>query len=420
MGYELFLMDVGLYRNTLGYEYKCFAVLATDNTWFKNVWELLHDFNAHASFDEKYQLHPIRDGDHSLMELFSRHYGGPNLASLNVFRQHKNIVHVSCIVLCDGQTIDPSFLSITRGNSNLHKVPLQYPTPQDHALWKSALKLISSTYYMFPTKLDNYINAPHRCFTWRTNENGTVLHESLSAEEIMVYVPSIARMSRSGTTLTKSHTIIGASTLPFYASTSCTSATTICLHSWTAAYIPTTIPSTFWEQIWMHNNPSLWQNLQCDGDGTWIWEGLCMGSLVIIHDGSYMKKVSQYVCSAAVMIYCTQRGSVCKCTITEKSEAARSYRGKILGAIITQFILRAAVQGKMGPYPIILEDCDNLGIVQHGHTPRRLLSTTQTHTDLLRVLKHYIVKQPFLLKFLHVASHADDTKTWESCSLKEK
>jgi hypothetical protein len=29
-------------------------------------------------------------------------------------------------------------------------------------------------------------------------------------------------------------------------------------------------------------------------------------------------------------------------------------------------------------------------------------------------------KQPFLLKFLHVASHADDTKTWESCSLKEK
>jgi hypothetical protein len=145
-----------------------------------------------------------------------------------------------------------------------------------------------------------------------------------------------------------------------------------------------------------------------------------MGSLVIIHDGSYMKEVSQYVCSAAVMIYCTHRGSICKCTLAEKSEAARSYRGEILGAIITQLIIHATVQGKMGPYPAILDDCDNLGVVQHGNTPHRSLSTTQMHADLLRVLKCYIVKQPFLLKFLHVTSHADDTKTWESCSLKEK
>jgi hypothetical protein len=110
------------------------------------------------------------------------------------------------------------------------------------------------TYYMVPTKLGNYINAPHRYFTWRTNENGTVLHENLSADEIMVYIPSIVRTSRLETTLTKSHTIIGASTLPFYTSTSRTLATTVCLHSWTAAYIPTTTPITFWEQIRMPNN----------------------------------------------------------------------------------------------------------------------------------------------------------------------
>ncbi len=34
MGYESFLMDIGLYGNTLGYDYKRFAVLATDNIWF--------------------------------------------------------------------------------------------------------------------------------------------------------------------------------------------------------------------------------------------------------------------------------------------------------------------------------------------------------------------------------------------------
>jgi hypothetical protein len=37
IGYKSFLMDLVLYGNTLGYNYKCFAVLTTDNTWLKNV-----------------------------------------------------------------------------------------------------------------------------------------------------------------------------------------------------------------------------------------------------------------------------------------------------------------------------------------------------------------------------------------------
>jgi hypothetical protein len=46
--------------------------LPLPNTWFKNVWELLHDFNVEATFREDYQLHPIREGDYSLMDIFSR------------------------------------------------------------------------------------------------------------------------------------------------------------------------------------------------------------------------------------------------------------------------------------------------------------------------------------------------------------
>lgn len=48
------------------------------------------------------------------------------------------------------------------------------------------------------------------------------------------------------------------------------------------------------------------------------------------------------------------------------------------------------------------------------------MSTTQTHSDVLRILKQYISTQPFSLRFVHVVAHADDTKTWESCALKEK
>ncbi len=186
------------------------------------------------------------------------------------------------------------------------------------------------------------------------------------------------------------------------------------MYSWTQSWSPAPTPTSisFWDKIQLYNNPSLWWNLHCNGDGSWIWEGLCMGSLIITYDRSYMWEVLPHICSAAVMSVCTVSGSLCKCTIAEKSPASGSYRGELLGAILAQLILHAAVQGRMGPYPVILEDCNNLGMVRHGNKPHRPLSMTQTHADVWWVLKQYIVCQPFALKFLYVASHADDTKSW--------
>jgi hypothetical protein len=99
-GYELLLLDIGMYGNSLGFSYNWYSVIATNNTWFKNVWELLHDFNVTATFREDYQLHSTWEGDYSLMDLFSCHYSGADLASLNVFRQHKHVIHISFIVFC--------------------------------------------------------------------------------------------------------------------------------------------------------------------------------------------------------------------------------------------------------------------------------------------------------------------------------
>ena len=50
MGYESFLMEIGMYGHTLAYDYTRFSELATNNTWFKNVWELMYDFRVKAAF----------------------------------------------------------------------------------------------------------------------------------------------------------------------------------------------------------------------------------------------------------------------------------------------------------------------------------------------------------------------------------
>ena len=133
-----------------------------------------------------------------------------------------------------------------------------------------------------------------------------------------------------------------------------------------------------------------------------------------------MKEVSPVVCSATVLIYCVSIGSSCKYTIAEKSPSAGNYHGEILRTILTQLILRAAVQGRMGPYSVIIDDCDNDGMVKHGNALHQTNSSTQTQSEVLRVMKQYIIKQPFRLIFLYVASHCDDTKLWSDCTLKEK
>jgi hypothetical protein len=121
-----------------------------------------------------------------------------------------------------------------------------------------------------------------------------------------------------------------------------------------------------------------------------------MGSLIVVHNGSYMKDISTSISAVAVMILCAVTGSICKCTIAEYSESASSYRGKILGAVLTQVILWAAAAGKMGPYLIVTEDCDNNGVVLHGNSPFSPLSSTQTQADVLQIMKRLIAQQHFI------------------------
>jgi hypothetical protein len=195
---------------------------------------------------------------------------------------------------------------------------------------------------------------------------------------------------------------------------------TVILHSWVPEYqTPAAPTSTFWQAIRNDGNQSLWRTLKCNGDGAWIGQGLLAGTLLVAHDGSYMKEVVADMCSAVVMIYCTRTRQMCTCIIVEYSSSAGSYRGEIPGAILAQLILRAASLGIIGPFPVLNEDCDNNGVVLHGNSFSKPLPASQTQADVLRVMKKLISRQMFTIKFLYVRSRTNKIKKLSECTTAE-
>jgi hypothetical protein len=272
-----------------------------------------------ATLCNKFQLHPVQLGNMSLMFEFSKHFSGSDLSALNIVCQHKKVIHLSCIVLCNGQTINKDYLTPGEGCSDYHKFPMQHLSCADHSLWITAIQKISFSYLVLPFALGQFLSHPHMTYKWTTNMNGTVLQLEMITKDItryLIYIPTHATRTHAGQRFDQSDTF-SMSPLPYYASVTHPLDTSVFLHSWIKQFVPQNTPTSFWENIGSMNNPSLWRNLQCDGDGTWVYDSLQMGSLIVIHNGSYMKEVSTFISSATVMILCIAACSICKRTIAE-------------------------------------------------------------------------------------------------------
>ena len=121
------------------------------------------------------------------------------------------------------------------------------------------------------------------------------------------------------------------------------------LHSHCAVPRQINVSMSFWDVLHSFENQSMWKYFSYDGDGKWIHRELMMGSLVMVHDGSYMPKVTKKVCSAAFYIYCKTTKQRCRGAAAEHSTNANNYRAEILGGIMIQLVLIAASQQRLSP-----------------------------------------------------------------------
>ncbi len=134
------------------------------------------------------------------------------------------------------------------------------------------------------------------------------------------------------------------------------------------------------------------------------------GSLVIGHDGSYMPHLANNVVACDTVFYCSHTNQWADVTWVEKSAkmAANNYRAKNLGACSTQLIIKAAIteHNVLGCGPLTV-GCNNMGVVQHGNSPRHPMLEKQPQSDVLRYFKGLMASSRIGGQMQHVYGHAD-------------
>lgn len=312
-----------------------------------------------------------------MSELWKLGFRGKDLESLNTVRKFLNLLHLSDLTACDGSTIDQSVYLETAVKSQKRIFPRENPTSSDFKLWKDAIGSLTSGEGRITPPLGDYVVEPHLAMDWAVSEDKSVLHrkrDHFTEEMHDVFEPLGAGVRiRHGTRYVWTKSEQGVSGLTHYASVTHEGEDIVKLHSTCRKLVTTEPGGSFKEVLRSFKNQSLWSCLDYDGNGEWIHRGLLMGSLCTVHDGSYMKELSERVCSAAVVIYCKVSKKRLKCAVAEETDQADNYRGEILGGVLDQLLLRAATARRSSPYKEVVVHCDNRGVLTHGNDPYKKL-----------------------------------------------
>ena len=162
-------------------------------------------------------------------------------------------------------------LSASAGKSEAHNFPVQRSTPTDMNLWTTALRQISSKYYVLTLPLQEYISEKHLKPTWRLSHNRDILHHiiKMNGQDYHVkYTPThdpLARQTRSGSRFQHNVTKIGYSEHPIFASITHSQTGQVLLHSSAAAATSSVVSLGFETNLRGYGNETLWKSLDYDG-----------------------------------------------------------------------------------------------------------------------------------------------------------
>ncbi len=396
--------------------------LAT-HSWLKLLWELIHHYQVKIEFPEDVSIPPLRQHDKILMEVIIKILPPSQWIAFNRVRKFHQIYFVSQLTLCDGRTIHPCFLTNITTQQSTMTFPTERPTTNDFTLWNSTLRQLTSPSLTLPSPLGPFIRLPYTHTQWLTNPARTQLILSLKEGDV-IYVPSPSTSTtRQTSTFIKSVTTTRSADTTLLASPIPHSNGSYRIHS--SAPLHQINPCTnisLMTYIREHSYKSLFKHAVIDDDGTWIIPAVRRGSLIIVHDGSYIPHIDDCVCSTAVVLLCTETSKVGTIHLCEKSNrhTASNYRGEILGGIITGHILNIIDRltntsaGKVTCY------CDNMGVIKHANNRSKPLSEKQPQLDALLSFRHLLASTRTNWTYEYVESHLDTTHSIDHLTIPQR
>jgi hypothetical protein len=160
--------------------------------------------------------------------------------------------------------------------------------------------------------------------------------------------------------------------------------------------------------------------MHIDADGEWIREGLLQGMIRIAHDGSYMHEASCDVCAIAVILFCASSHQWAKISVTERSESTNSFRGKLLGAVMIQYMLLAAPVVLPVITTLVCLYCNNLGVIARRNLLQKLLPDKQPQSKLIHLLEYLVDSNTLRSHWEWVEGHAVASMGWCHCLIPKK
>ena len=422
--YEAFQMEVGLGGDIFVRSFDKLGFLATEGTWFRHFWQYASHLGITVKVASKYHLQPLRINDIPFMDfLVQKDIPKDVLLSCNRVRKFNKLTYLSECVLCDGRSIDTRVLNRDVKPKGKVQYSFEKPSPSDFKTWNNVIKTISSPNLTLRFTLGAQLRTDDKCWFVSGDRLRIFRRRQVDLQSVTDVFCSVSRRyaTRRGQQYRWEYSTYELEESGEYASVLPVDDFLVTLHSVLPVPAPSPAPSTdFWDILRSFENQSLWTYFRCDGDGSWITKGLMAGSLICVHDGSYMVHMSRSACSAGFVIRCRSTGYQALGTIVEQSDDASNYRGEILGGMMMMLVLRAATGKTHLPYRQVTVNCDNNGVVSHGNDPSSPLPEKQVQADVLRCLKQYITDLPVEVVYEWVKAHQDDRKAWDDLTLKEQ
>ena len=164
----------------------------------------------------------------------------------------------------------------------------------------------------------------------------------------------------------------------------------------------------------------MWKHLKGNIDPGWIRTALEQGTLICATDGSYDAKRADNLCGAGWVIYCTASRQRLTGALVERSEAAGSYRGELLGMLAIRLLLLAVEEycETHGDGSKII--CDNKSALFTFRSEKDRVPSGAKHADIKRVLRtiRRRTKSTFLQE--HVRAHQDTARSRTKLSLEAR